>query len=84
MRAVELLKELEAYMHFESRGFKTSFGDNLTLVRDDSIKAYVFEKSSRPISIGDLKTIFKRDFFLKIRSLSNMLLLENWLTVFRQ
>lgn len=63
MRAVELLKELETYMHFESRGFKTSFGDNLTLVRDDSIKAYVFEKSSRPISIGDLKTIFKSDFF---------------------
>lgn len=62
MRAVELLKELETYMHFESKGFKTSFGDNLTLTRDDSIKSYVFKSSSMPISIGDLKAIFKRDF----------------------
>ena len=67
MRAAELLKELETIRL--SLVFKTSFnlkwtsGDALTLVRDDSIKSYVFKKSSMPISIGDLKAIFKRDFF---------------------
>lgn len=61
MRAVELLKELETIRL--SLVFKTSFGNTLTLVRDDSIKSYVFKKSDWPICIGDLKAIFKRDFF---------------------
>lgn len=61
MRAIELFEELES-VYFDYRIFKTSFGNPLTFVRDDSIKAYVFKKGY-PISIGDLKVIFKRDFF---------------------
>ena len=67
MRAVELLKELEtirlSLVFKTSSNLKWTFGDTLTLVRDDSIKSYVFKKSSSPISVGDLKAIFKRDFF---------------------
>ncbi len=61
MRAIELFKELE-HVFLDSRVFKTSFGNTLTFVRDDSIKAYVFKKGE-PIDIGDLKTVFKWDFF---------------------
>ena len=43
MRAIELFEELES-IYFDYRIFKTSFGNPLTFVRDDSIKAYVLKR----------------------------------------
>ena len=60
MRAVELFEKLKIAC-MKNRVLKSLFGDTLTLVRDDSIKAYVFKKGELT-TIGVLENVLKSDF----------------------